>query len=818
MKVLGRELKPDRPRVRSARPQVPDCPGLLGWQILLLAFACGIAAVRWTVPALTCLAVVTLLNVGSRRPGLFYPALFFSALLGAGYAWQVYPENPATTMMEDSGHERGRLSGLVRSVEGKPDGRWQVVVQQARFELPGQTPKLLDQDVVWYWHHPQTRPWPGQEVDFSTTLRPVSGFGNPGSWDYGLYWRMQGVGHTAYCSGMKGVSLGPRPASVLSALRDRLRSAVLLAPAGQGRGLLLALLMGDRFELNPETVDLMRQAGLAHTLALSGLHLGFVAALGWAMAWLAGALRPRLFLTIPRPKLAVLLAAPLVLAYVWLGQASPSLVRAALMFGFWGLLLLRGRGRVLLDGLFLALACILFFSPLSLFDIRLQLSMLAVGGIAVLYPWLHVWMPRGGGARRVAAWALGLLGVSLCANLALLPVTAHLFGMLGPNLLPNLFWLPLLGFVVMPAGALGMLLGALPGGAFAGGLLVSMAAGLLEWMLSVVEGAAAWGLLPLWRLLRPLWPEMLGVTLLFLCALRYVRKPGKLSWALVLLGVLFMSAPHAMALWQDATQGMRLEALDVGQGQAVLVTLPGGRRTIIDGGGLRSRTLETGRDVVGPYLTLGRAPRLHTVVLTHPHLDHYRGLVHLLEYFGVKRFVHNGKWPSGRWGERIRDILSEQGIPVRTVRAGDTVSLGPGVSLDILMPPEAPDPPSTNDGSLVTMLRWHGRNLALLPGDAEEWSLSLLAEKEADLNCDVLVLPHHGSATGRVSDFLSRARAETFFCSCGRYGRVPLPSPALLAMPELQGRRVVDTARNGLLRAQWLSPDAPLQVEVVRSW
>jgi len=93
-----------------------------------------------------------------------------------------------------------------------------------------------------------------------------------------------------------------------------------------------------------------------------------------------------------------------------------------------------------------------------------------------------------------------------------------------------------------------------------------------------------------------------------------------------------------------------------------------------------------------------------------------------------------------------------------------------------------------------------------------------LAEKEADLNCDVLVLPHHGSATGRVSDFLSRARAETFFCSCGRYGRVPLPSPALLAMPELQGRRVVDTARNGLLRAQWLSPDAPLQVEVVRSW
>ncbi|MGE4293104.1 MAG: DNA internalization-related competence protein ComEC/Rec2 [Desulfovibrio sp.] len=776
---------------------------LLAWQILVLGFAAGLAAARWPLPGAFCLAGVILLDARSRRPAAFWAVLGAVALGGWLYAGYVLPAEQRgfpSWLREGASYE---LSGVVDSVEGRPGGRWQVVLDQVDCRTREGEHRLAEK-VVWYWHEPTLRPDPAQRVSLRSTLMGVSSFGNPGAWDYGLYWRMRGVGYSAYCNGGKGVEFGPASDGLASRLRTALRDSVLRgAPEGQGRALLLALLTGDRFELEPSTVDLLRRAGLAHTLALSGLHLGFVAAFGWGLAWLAGRIRPRLFLLLPRPKLAVLLSAPAILAYVWLGQASPSLVRAALMFAFWGLLLLRGRGRVLLDGLFMALFCILLVSPLSLFDIRLQLSVVAVAGIALLFPLIRVRLGKGSPWRRLAGWALDLLVVSLCANLALLPLTARLFGTLTPNLLPNLFWIPLLGFAAMPLGATGMLFGAVPGLASLGTPLTTLAAGLLQWMLGVVQGADSAGLLPSWLLLRPLWPELVGGSLLLVCAILYARQPGKLSWMVLFSGLALLAGPHLAVSWRDAQPELRLEVIDVGQGQSILISTPGGGRALIDGGGLRSRTLETGRDVVAPYLTLGHAPRLDLVVLSHPHMDHYKGLLHILRFFDVEAFAHNGHWPADWAGERLRELLARAGLQPRTVSAGDELLLGGGARLEVLMPPAGEVPPSTNDGSLVLLLRRDGRNLAVLPGDAEAWSLGKLTSEARDLRSDLLVLPHHGSRTGLVPAFFARVAPQVVFSSCGRFGKSELPAPEVLNLPELREIPAFDTAHSGLLRAVW---------------
>ncbi|MEF3695987.1 ComEC/Rec2 family competence protein, partial [Desulfolutivibrio sp.] len=201
-----------------------------------------------------------------------------------------------------------------------------------------------------------------------------------------------------------------------------------LAPAPRptpGGAMLLALLTGDRSELTTTDMDLVRRASLAHALALSGMHVGYVAALGWLLAWIAGRIRPGIFLRLPRQKLAVLLAAPLVCGYVWLGGATPSLVRAALMFACFGFLILLDRPRILLDGLFLALALIVAASPLSVFDIRLQLSALAVAGLAVFWPLgmaVFARLPLPERLRPTAVWLFGVLWTSLAAETALLPV------------------------------------------------------------------------------------------------------------------------------------------------------------------------------------------------------------------------------------------------------------------------------------------------------------------------------------------------------------------------------------------------------------
>lgn len=335
--------------------------------------------------------------------------------------------------------------------------------------------------------------------------------------------------------------------------------------------MVLAVLTGDSFLLAPATLELMRQAGLSHSLALSGLHLGFVAAVGAALAYGLSLLWPGICLLLPRPKLAVLTAAPLVLAYAWLGQPAPSLVRAACMFLSWGLLLLWDRPRVLLDGLFLALALILVIAPGEVQELSLQLSAVAVAGIAVFWAPLWRWVPAGGGLWRALRWACGLLLVSLCANLALLPLQVWHFGVLSPNFLANLFWLPVLGLLVMPLGLAGLaLLGLWPGAAAA---CLTGAAFLVDASLHVLAWADAWGWLPLVQTLRPLWPELLGGALLLACLPPLLHRIAVQAPVLG-LGLVLLLVPHDWIMTRDACSGPSMTLLAVVH-KAALLTLPG---------------------------------------------------------------------------------------------------------------------------------------------------------------------------------------------------------------------------------------------------
>ncbi|MEF2146054.1 MAG: DNA internalization-related competence protein ComEC/Rec2 [Desulfovibrionaceae bacterium] len=773
--------------------------------MLLLGYASGLLASLWLIPALVCLAVLIALDARSGRPNAFWCLLLIVFVSGLAYATLQLPSDPEPLPQGITSQDRVEMQGVVKDISGKPGGRLQVVLEDVQVLVPGKQSIPLHSGVVWSWHDPSRTLRPGQDVHLLTRLLPVAGFGNPGAWDYGQYWRMQGVGFSAYSKGEKSLRTGPVPESFAAELLANLQGAVLDGAApGQGRALLLALLTGDRFELDTRTVDLLRRAGLSHTLALSGLHLGFVASLGLFLALMLGRFFPSALLRVPRPKLAVLLAAPAILGYVWLGQASPSLVRAALMFVFWGLLLLTGRPRVLLDGLFLALACMLLVSPLSVFDLRLQLSVVAVAGIAVFLPALQFLFRTGDSLPyRFLRWFLGIMAVSFCANVALLPLTARYFGMFTPNLLPNFIWLPPLGFLVLPLGGAGMLLGVFPWTAGLGQLLVAGAINVLDVMLTFLQWANSLDFFPLHQLLRPLWPEMLGCAVLLVLVAMTLRRPPRCFWPGMALGLALLFVPQLQMLWRDAQNEVRVEVLDVGQGQAIVISLPGGGRLLLDGGGLRSRSLEAGRDVVAPYLTLGRPPRLDWIVLSHPHMDHYKGLFHILEYFEVGRFAFNGLWPSGDTGRAFRNLLEEKRLSAQRLARGDVLSLGHDASIDVLHPFQVKKAPTTNDTSLVLLLKRAGRPLALLPGDAEAWGLKQVLASAPEVHADLLVLPHHGSRTGLLPVFYDRVAPFVVFCSCGRYDAAILPDPDIRNLLEKKGLSIMTTADDGLLQAVW---------------
>ncbi|MDD3311256.1 DNA internalization-related competence protein ComEC/Rec2 [Pseudodesulfovibrio sp.] len=794
---------------RPARPAA----GLLPWQSLFLAFVLGVLALRFSAPSLGALAVLLLADATLRGRAHRLPLLAFAVCFafGYGYAAQRAPAPAPVPAWMETRRPVG-LSAVVDRAEPLSDHRLRVVLRDLRCRVDGEE-VALPGELAWNWRYPDTAPEPGQTLDVAAfRVVPVRSFGNPGSWDYAWYWRRQGVLWRGWPSGNAVLAWGAPPNGPLHALKHRLRAGVAAGvPDTPGGGMVRALATGDRSALGDDLLDMTRSAGLAHTLALSGLHVGFVAAIGFGLAWLVGRLWPGLLLTVPRPKLGVLLAAPLVLGYAWLGQPSASLLRAAVMFGAWGVLLWQGRSRVLLDGLFFALAAIILVAPLSVYDLSLEMSATAVAGIGLLLPRLNRLPGTGGrGWLRPLRWAWGVLAVSLSAILALLPLTTWYFGSFSPDFLLNLLWLPVLGCAVMPLSLAGMALSALPGTAPAGGALLHLAAACADGLIAFLGAASSAGLTPVLAALRPLWPEMLGFALLLvLAAVGRARRDVRLG--LAGLGLLLLAAPHLWVMGQDSRDRVTLTLLDVGQGQSALIAAPGGRRWLVDGGGGFAR-FDLGEAVVGPALAWGRPPRIEGVFMSHPDVDHSHGLPFILSRFRTNAFYTNGMLPRGLTGERMARVLAGRGIVPEPLAAGDSVRLDGDTVLDVLHP--APDFGSAraNERSLVLRLVRRGKGLALLPGDVEREGEGAFLAPGGNVSAEVLVLPHHGSRTSRSPELYRRVAPEAALCSTGYLNRYGFPHAEVMGSV---GAPVCDTATHGAVSAVW-DADNRLTLRVFR--
>lgn len=860
------------------RVGLPHLAPLLTPQALFAAYVLGLTAPHGLTAALCGLGFLVLLLPTLRRGRLLATLLLFG--LGAGVGLWVAPP-PLPEVGQDTSPE-ARYTGRVLQVEERPGQRLQVVLDQVTASGAGASdttaPQSLTGRVLWTLLEPALRPVPGQRVGVTLRLRPLRGMANADTWDYAAHWQRRGVTHTAWSKGSFGaprlledtprLDLRPR-----EALRAELLP-VLRPEAGQGRAVLLALLFGERFFLLPETVELFRLGGVAHSLALSGLHVGLVVLLGVLLARGVGLLRPQVFSVLPRQKLAVLAGAVLVPGYLWLGGFSPSLLRAGLMFFCWGLLLLRGRGNVLLDGLFLAVGCLLLAAPQLVLDIRLQLSAVAVAGIAA---WLSLRRellrllaarfrraapelpqgslpmsdalapsdapsPQGGGTfgplghrlgrilRRMLLAPLELLLVSASAQLALMPLVVWQFGELQGALWFNALWLPLLGTLVMPLAfaGLGALLLGLPGVAER---LFGVAAWPVERCLEFLAQAQAAGWLPSWTPMRPWWPGWVGYWVLLLLGvlvgLRYLRQRNAgqraescpRSWLLALpLALTLLCLPGLGAALHSLERGVSLRLLDVGQGQSLLLELSGGKRLLLDGGGFPLGTFDVGRAVVAPVLTAGRPPWLDWMVLSHADSDHSLGLLYPLRQFRVGRFAANGRLPQeGRIGD-LRELLARRGWGTGELwQTGTMVRLGQGVALEVLHP--APDFQATreNDHSLVLRLLWQGVPLALLPGDLEATGLRSLLDSGRALVAQVLVLPHHGGWSGLEGELLDRTGAQLCLASAGFMNRYGFPVAQTRAAAAQQGCPLLCTAVQGGLQVHWDAPAAAPRVESVRN-
>ncbi len=293
---------------------------------------------------------------------------------------------------------------------------------------------------------------PGQRV------RLFGQYGVPEPQGWREYLQRRGIQGLFWAEEVEVLEESPRGVLFWAALaREKLRSLLFALPQ-QARALLSALLLGSRGLLSPEEKEAFQEAGVAHLLALSGLHVGILVAGGWVLLGL---------LRVPKAWRYAALT-PIVALYVLIGGLRVSLLRAAVMFGVLGLFwILWERGWVAkawldpLQGLSLAAILVLLIWPWSALDAAFQLSFSATFGIVLLLPnW------TGSKARRKLPPFLlpvaDLCAVTVCAQLAVLPFLGSSFGYLAPyGLVANIILIPWTTLLLW-AGILGLPFLAIP--------------------------------------------------------------------------------------------------------------------------------------------------------------------------------------------------------------------------------------------------------------------------------------------------------------------------------------------------------------------
>jgi competence protein ComEC len=589
--------------------------------------------------------------------------------------------------------------------------------------------------------------------------------------------------------------------------------AAIAARGGDPAGVAIvrAMVAGDRGALEPRVTERFRDAGISHVLSVSGLHLAATALLVFAAVRRAWASVPALALRWDASRVAALVALPAAVAFTAVSGAQPSTVRALVVVAVALLGAALGRRPRLADSLGVAAILILTVSPASLYDPSLQLSFAATAALA----WLS-------GARRLR-WPLHGAVVSLWISLALAPLTVVWFGTVPvAAAVANALAIPVAELIVLPLGLAGASLTAVweQGGGWLLDLAIAAAAALDRW--------AGWlaRLAPPLALPAPDAFEALAWAAVVAGGLWLARRPSRRGAALLAGGAVALAASIG---WQSAVAPrlrgeLVVSFLDVGQGDAAVVELPGGETWLIDAGGLPfaadpERLALPGERALLPYLRERRIDRIELVVLSHPHPDHYAGLAALadeLEIDEVWAAAPHPERPEPLPYRRLMARLAARGAQITVPPLGVARSAG-GARLEVLAPrydggrARADPVSSANDNSLVVRLGFAGRHV-LFTGDLEAEGEDLLVAAATGLSAEVVKVPHHGSATSSSARLIAAVSATWAVISCGPANRFGFPDRDVVERWRRSGARVVRTDSDGSIRVA-VAADGAVSVE-----
>lgn len=729
-------------------------PGI-AW--IAAAWVCGctlaLAGARMAPPALlgAALLVALLTSLRDRRA-----LLGVAGLLGALWVTQVAHHHLAARLPAPLEGRMLIVSGRVTDLPRVEPGRvrFMLAVDRAQDSQGRPVPQLQRISLSWY-RPPKAVPRAGERWQFAVRLKRPRSLADPGGFDYAAWAFAHGIGASGYVYRDRAGRLGGAGRG-LTALRARIGREISTAlGASPYAGLVAGLAVGARGNVSEAQWRTLRATGTTHLLAISGLHLGLVAAFVYLLVNFAVRRIPALVERVPARLVAAAAGGAAALGYAALAGFSLPTQRALVMLALPFAALLLRRRLAVASALAVAALVVTLISPLAVMSAGFWLSF---GAVAALVYGLHA-----------ARLGRGLVRAQLVVSLALVPLVAVFFGqisLIGP--IVNLIAIPVVGWAVVPAALAGALAACLHPGW-----------GAPFFHLAAAELAGLWPALE-WLAGRPYAAMLIGPT-------------GWLAVAAAVLGMTCLLAPRGLGLkfagaallvplfWphvpaRPATGDMRVTVLDVGQGAAAVVTTAH-HVVLVDTGPKWWGNSDAGRTVIIPFLQRRGLGGPDLIVLSNADSDHSGGLRSI-----------EGRWPDV-------PILTGVKSAAHRCHRGQAWTWD-GVEFEILAPAASTQGLRNNRSCVLKVAAAGGA--VLFPGDIGRTKAHRLVDVAGDeLASDIVVALHHGGATSSASEFVSKVHPDYVVFAVGYRNRDGFPRPGVAARYRRFGVRMLDSAHAG---------------------